>query len=244
MRVAAHAVLRPIRELDEVEYLVDASLGHAAVEVAEQAQVAAAREVRIEARPLDEAGDTVERPGAVDLRVAAEEEREPGRRADQPEQHPQRRGLPRAVRPEIAEDVAALDGQLDVIDRGDLAVALDEPADLDRRGVAHLSSRAADSAAAVGTEPARTKETPPRSHPTIVPSWVASSCAVTPSSDTDGSELEHAAALVGRIRVPLDDDDRAEPLAVHDEHRAGVRRPRRGARPAAADRQVCRARRP
>ena len=123
----------------------------------------AAREIRVEARALDEARDAVERPRAVDERVAAEELRVPSRRPDQPEHHPQRRRLAGAVRAEVAEDVAALDRQVDAVDRDDLAVALDEPACLDRRRVAHLSARAAASAAAVGTEPASTYETPPLS---------------------------------------------------------------------------------
>ena len=91
----------------------------AAVEVGEQAQVPAAREVRIEPRPLDEAGDAVERARALDERVAPEEPRAPLGRADQAEQHAQRRRLPRAVRAEVAEHVAALDRQVDVVDGDD-----------------------------------------------------------------------------------------------------------------------------
>ena len=62
-----------VAQLDDVEHLVDARRARAAVEVGEQAQVLAARQVGIEARALDEARDAVERPRAVDDRVAAEE---------------------------------------------------------------------------------------------------------------------------------------------------------------------------
>src|SRR5207248_7850495 len=91
-----------------------------------------------------------------------------------------------AVRAEVAEDVAGLDGQVDVVDRDDVAVALDQAAGGDRRRARHPSARAAASAAAGGSEPARTYETPPRRHSSTVPSCVASSFAVTPSSEIFG----------------------------------------------------------
>ena len=48
-------------------------------------------------------------------------------RADQAQHHPQRRRLAGAVRAEVAEDVAGLDGQVDVVDGDELAVALARP---------------------------------------------------------------------------------------------------------------------
>ena len=72
-------------------------------------------------------------------------------RADQAEQHPERGGLPRAVRPEIPVDVTGLDGQVDVIDGDDLAVALDEAPCLDWRR--HQRPCAAASAFVLATEP-------------------------------------------------------------------------------------------
>ena len=50
--------------------------------------------------------------------------------------------LPAPFGPEVAEDVAALDRQVDVVDRDDLAVALDQPADLDRRRLGHATTGA------------------------------------------------------------------------------------------------------
>src|SRR5581483_7074385 len=174
-------------QLDELEHLVDAGARTWLVVVREQLQIPAAGKVGIEPRPLDEAGDAVERLRAGEHRVAPEELGAPGRRPDQPEQHSQRRRLAGAVRPEIAEDVAALDRQVDTVDRDELSVALDETPRDDGRDVGHPSSRAADSAAAGGSEPASRKLVPPRCHSSTVPSCVASSCAVTPASEIVGS---------------------------------------------------------
>ena len=132
VRVPADAILGAVAQLDHLEHLLDARARVAAVEIGEQPQVLPAREVRVEPRPLDEAGDAVERSRADVERVAAEEASVSLGRPDQSEQHAQRRRLPRAVRPEVAEDVAALDRQVDVVDRDDLAVALDETARFDR----------------------------------------------------------------------------------------------------------------
>ncbi len=132
VRVAANPVLRAIAQLDRLEHLVDARRRRPAVEVGEQAQVATAGEVRIEPRSFHEAGNAVERPGPELERIAAEQPRVSRSRTNQPEQHAERRGLPRSVRPEVAEHVAALDGQVDMVDGDDLAVALDEATSFDR----------------------------------------------------------------------------------------------------------------
>jgi len=154
VRVAADPVLRAVAQLDGVEDLVDPARRAVAVQRRAELQVATARQVRVEARRLDEARDPVERRDAG-LRVAAEQPDAAGGRPDEAEHHPQRGGLARAVRPEIAEDVARQDRQVDAADRHEVAVVLDEPADLDRRRVGHgvQSARAAASAAVGGTEP-------------------------------------------------------------------------------------------
>ncbi len=161
VRVAADAVLAAIAQLDDVEHLLDARARDATVEIAEQVQVAAAGQIRVEARALDETGHAVQSTRSVDQRVAAEETRLALGRPDQPEQHPQRGRLAGAVRAEVAEDVASIDRQVDVVDGDDVAVALDQSSRFERRRVAHPSDRAADSAAEVGTDPASTYETPP-----------------------------------------------------------------------------------
>src|SRR6185312_2111506 len=115
----------------------------------------------VERRRFDEAGDALERAHRR-LRVAAEEADGAGGRADKPQHHPQRGRLAGPVRAEVAEDVARLDAEVDVLDRDQVAVALAEAPDLDReaglRGLCVLSRRgqralAAASAAAGGTEP-------------------------------------------------------------------------------------------
>ena len=58
-----------------------------------------------------------------------------------------------------------------------------------------------------------------------MPSCVASSCAVTPSSETVGSASSAGFRPPASRPLPLDDDDRAEALAVDDDHRATVGRP-------------------
>ncbi len=155
VRVAADAVLGPAGEIDGVERRVDLRARVAAVERRDELEVLAAREVGVEARRLDEARDALERAHAVDHRVAPEEPRAAAARADQPEQHAQRRRLARAVGPEVAVDVARLDGQVDVVDRRDLAVGLDEAARLDdgasrqhrpQRGLGRVRRQRADAA--------------------------------------------------------------------------------------------------
>ena len=64
-------------------------LARTAVEIREQPQVLAAGQIRIEPRSLDEPGNTVERTGAVDDRVAAEEPRGSFGGTDQTEKHAQ-----------------------------------------------------------------------------------------------------------------------------------------------------------
>src|SRR5262249_32802152 len=121
----------------------------------EQAQVPPGRQIRIERRPLDEPGDAVERLRADDVRGAAEELDGALGWSDHAEQPAQAGRLAGPVPAEVAEDVAFLDRQVDVVYGDELAVDLDEAACADRQRVVHPSSRAADSAAAVGTDPAR-----------------------------------------------------------------------------------------
>ena len=78
-----------------------------------------------------------------------------------PEHHPQRRGLAGAVGTEVAVDVAGLDGEVDAVDGHDLAVALDEPADLDGRRAHCIRPRTAASAVAFVTDPTTVYDTPP-----------------------------------------------------------------------------------
>ena len=166
VRVAAHPVLGPVGQLDGLERLIDPLARAVAVERGQQLEVAPAVQVRIEGGRLDEAGDAVERVHRLE-RIAPEQPDAPLGGPDQPQHHPQARGLAGAVGPEVPVHVAGVDGQIDARHRGQLAVALDEAPDLDRRrtgaragvgrrGVGHAqgaSCLAADSAAIGGTEP-------------------------------------------------------------------------------------------
>ena len=69
-----------------LEQLVDPAALVAAVEGGEQLQVRAPAQVGIEVRRLDKAGDAVECLGQLVLRVASEQARSPGIRAEQAEQ--------------------------------------------------------------------------------------------------------------------------------------------------------------
>ena len=179
-------MLGAIAQLDDVEHLVDPIAGAASVVVGEELQIPPSAHVRVEARPLDEARDPVHGARSVDERVASEQARGAGGGSDQSEQHAQGGRLAGAVGAEVAEHVARLDGEVDVVDRDDLTVGLHQPSRDHRCLVAHRSSRAAASAAAEGIDPARVVETSACCQVTMVPSCVASSCAVTPSRETVG----------------------------------------------------------
>src|SRR5213079_1737140 len=106
-------------------------------------------------------GDALE-CGDADLGVAPEEADRARGGPDEAEHHPQRGRLARAVRSQVAEDVARLDREIDVVDRDDVPIPLDEAADLDRRSVRHASQRprAAAMATAGCTEPTTVLSTP------------------------------------------------------------------------------------
>ena len=85
--------------------------------------------------------------GEVCVLRAADGRRTAGR-LDQPEQHPQCRGLARAVRPEERGDLTRLSGEGERIDRADVAERLGKPLDLDAMPIRHkprlTSSKAQD----------------------------------------------------------------------------------------------------
>ena len=154
VRVAGDLVSRAVAELDGLEHGVDPPPSTATVVCGQQLEVLASRQIRIEPRLLDEARDAVEPPGTVDERLMPEQAHSTLVRPDQSEQHPQGCRLPGAVRAEISVDIAALHGQVDVVDRDDVAVALDEAARLDGRR--HHRPRAAASAVDLPTGPTTT----------------------------------------------------------------------------------------
>jgi hypothetical protein len=115
-----------------VRSTVDPVAGVAAVERGEQLEVAAPAQIRIERRRFDESGDAVERLDGL-LRIAAEQPHGSGGRPDQPKHHPQAGRLAGPVGTEVSVHVACVDREVHAGDRFQLAVALDQSPDLDRR---------------------------------------------------------------------------------------------------------------
>src|SRR3984893_16546992 len=141
-RVGAAPLARGGAEADFGQGVVDARGARLALAVGpggvDTPQVLTAREPRIERRSLDERPD-LRRHGEAGggHRLPQETERARGG-PDQPEQHPDRRGLARPVRPEEPVHTAARHGEIDLVhDRG-VAETLREPGGLDREVVAHV----------------------------------------------------------------------------------------------------------
>ena len=88
-----------------------------------KAQELAGRQLLVDERPI---GDEAERRlRALRARVARSwplTRMRPGRRLQQPGDHPERRRLAGAVRAEEAVDLAGLDVEADAVDRGERAV--------------------------------------------------------------------------------------------------------------------------
>ena len=115
---------------DTLEESVDAILGGLALQAVESGRVAevlpagqAAVETNVVGQIADVAFDRYRLPG----RVKVEHPRATGCRLGQAEQHQDRRGLARAIGPEQAKDLAVLDIQVELVNRGELAVFLVSP---------------------------------------------------------------------------------------------------------------------
>ena len=119
------------------QQLVDARVRHARG-LGERAQVIAAGAARMQHAAVQDGAHLVH--GVVEVViVGAEDRRAAVRRIDEPEQHPQRRRLARAVGPEEPDDPSLVDGERQIVDRHHVAESLAEVRDLDR--VRHLPDR-------------------------------------------------------------------------------------------------------
>ena len=122
----ADRLFRPVAEAVLVEQLVGAAAAFAQRQAAQRAHEGdrlARVHRRIEAALLGQIADLrrgIERP------LVAEHAARAARRVDDPEQHPQRRRLARAVGPEQAVDAARRDREADPVDRAGLAEILDQ----------------------------------------------------------------------------------------------------------------------
>src|SRR3954454_4472419 len=119
-----------------VEGGVDARAGRAriggAVGGVEAHQVRPPGQVGVERRALDQRAHGRQPLGGVPGHRGPEERDLPGGGGDQPEQHPDRGGLPRPVRPEEPVDRAGRDHEVDLVDHRLGAEPLREPAGADR----------------------------------------------------------------------------------------------------------------
>ena len=76
--------------------------------------------------------------GPVGRRVHAEHAELAVRDGRDAADHPHRRGLARAVRPEEPERLARLDAEVDAVDRDEVTEALRQATSLDERGRRHV----------------------------------------------------------------------------------------------------------
>ena len=102
-----------------------------AAQPAEQVDDLAAGQVRPQVHVAGHVGEPAVQLGRLAPRVAAEEPHLAAVAAQQPEQHPDRRGLAGAVRAEEAVHLARADVQVEPVERPEAAERLHQPADVD-----------------------------------------------------------------------------------------------------------------
>src|SRR5919197_1510858 len=135
-RERLHPVVRALRELDELEELVGAlrELPARNAEVASvDDDVLPDGQLHVECVELRDDPEPRADLHPVLHRVEAEDAQGPVRDRRDAADHAHRRRLPCAVRAEEPEGLAATEVEVDRVDRGQLAEALDEPASLDQR---------------------------------------------------------------------------------------------------------------
>ena len=123
-RIGRNALVRPPAEPNARERRFDAVMRLALARGGDHRQVLAAGQVAMEARLLDDRAHAGERCGPLGRNRLTEKPHRPGGRAGQPEQHPDQRRLPGAVRSEVAEGGAARDDEVDPVDGDALAKTL------------------------------------------------------------------------------------------------------------------------
>ena len=124
-RVRAVPVPRPGQQAGPLEHRVDRGQ-RKLPEAGQRLQVLAAAQLRVERGRLDERADLAQ-VGRGLGEAAAQDRSAARRRADQAEQHPDRRGLAGPVRADEPADRPRGDGQRHVVDNGAVAEALGQP---------------------------------------------------------------------------------------------------------------------
>ena len=165
-RVRLDAVVGTVGQTDLLEDLVHRGLGLATfepVEAGRVAQVLAAGEAAVEADGVGEVADPTLDLAGMSGRIEADDARLAARRLGQTEEHEDRGGLARAVRPEQPEDLAGSDLQIELVDRGQRVVALRQrPGPDERAGLARRSgSSPAVAAGRSSPRPTRTSRISP-----------------------------------------------------------------------------------
>jgi len=120
--------------------VADGGVGHS-VQAPEVAEELAAREARVEARRTGEEAEAAPRRVRVARDVDARELDAALRGDEDRGEHPQRRGLARAVRAEEAVDLAGRDAERQIVDGQRGAEALREVEDGDAGGARHGAPR-------------------------------------------------------------------------------------------------------
>ena len=142
--VAAGPLSGSSGDADHLEHLVD-PLAVDTGGVGHDPQVVAPGAARMEVGGLQRRPDDALRRPYLAVRLAADRRAAAGR-PDQAQQHPQRGGLAGSVGPQEAGDPAGLDGEAEVVDRGEGAELLGQVAHFDtcpmRRGISHVVSQA------------------------------------------------------------------------------------------------------
>ena len=141
--VLGHLVVGPLQDADTLERRLDAALCRRLTGRGEDLQVLATGEVAVEAGLVDDGPDPGQGRVAVAGDRVAEQGHRPGVGVGQAQQHPDQRGLPGAVRPEVPEGAAPGDEELHAVDGDVVAESLGQPVGLhgprapaagDRRG--------------------------------------------------------------------------------------------------------------
>ena len=114
-------------EVEPGDQLVPVGLVDLAVDASEELEGLGAGERRPQVRLAGHEGQAAVGLDRLALAVQAEDLGPPLGRADQPEQQPDRRGLARPVRAEVADHLALRDLEVEVVEGGDAAVALGQP---------------------------------------------------------------------------------------------------------------------
>jgi hypothetical protein len=128
-RVLADPAARRVLKRHDLDRLVGARLRNSR-RAGHRAKVVAGAAARMEAGALQHGPDRAKRLGERPVGLALDRRRA-ARRLGEAENHPQRGGLPGAVRPEKARDPAGLDVEADAIDGPHGPEALAQVADLD-----------------------------------------------------------------------------------------------------------------